>query len=1274
MKTNTMIPLFSLLGVLGVITPPGQVQAANRFWNGNGGDNFWTNRFNWGGTNLGAGDDLIFQPNASVNATSLNNTNNYAADFVFGSITFQAGATNYVLNGNRIVFNTSIAPVISSQSGGGNTVNLNVRIDANATFEQTVAGGPLQLNGAVNLNGHNLTNKVTDTSGRMEIAGLISGNGDLVKTGNGTLLLDGGVANTYAGTTRVTDGTLELNDNGAPANAMVPGDVIISAGARLLLTESDQIADTANVTVEGSFSVKVPPDPVSGLFDLGGFNETIGSLTLTNGGDVQTDKGTLTLGGDVSASAGVYLGVVNTAAISGFLSLGNAPRRFNVIRNLPHANPELIISAKITGGASAELTKTGEGAMGLSGANAYAGRTTVRDGWILAAHAKAFGDDAAGTVLHDGSVRLEGVAVANEWLTNSSTSSILEGAGSVSSGWSSNIVLNADLDVNVLTGGTLDLSGAISGAGGITKAAPGTLVFSGSTANSYLGTTWVDDGGLVLDKSVLNGAIAGPGPLVIGDGAGGANADMVQLADVNQIVNTVAVVVNSSGLYDMNGYGDAIGSLAGNGNVNLGAATMNVGFDNTSTVFSGVISGTGGIDKYSGTLGTLTLSGNNLYTGPTLVNGGTLLVNGSQPQSQVTVGSSGTLGGTGTVGHITASGIVAPGTSCGMLTSSNVAFGASGSLSIELCSNASHDQLNARGTVNLTGAALAPLTVTGGFLPKEGDQFIIVNNDASDAVTGTFDSLSEGAVTNDITGNFRFRISYAGGSGGNDVVLVMTNQFLKPGAGLVSSGNGNGGIEPNECNLLSLILSNLSAATMTGLTGTLQSLTPGVVVVQPHSTYPDIPINSRRTNDSLFQITTLPGFACGTSVDLELEVVTTTHGTLKVPFSLPSGVVGSPVRFNNVGNFAIPDSGSVTSAVTVAGIITPIRKVTVSLHITHTTDEDLDVSLEAPDGTTINLTSDNGGTGDDYGTDCVDAQRTVFDDSAVSSIIGQSAPFVGTFRPEQALTAFNGKSGAEVNGTWRLIVADDAAGGLGTLRCWSLMLYGTACPPGSGICELCPDVTLTSALGTTSTQQTGRLVRSGGSPSACGSQKPYPGLNDSIAHSYDAFTFRNGPTDACVTVTLQSPTADVFSAAYTNSFNPANIAANYRADAAFSTQLPIGPKSYGFSVAANQEFVVTVNEVNAGTGGDYTLSVTGGDCRPLLNIRQHAPGVMKVDWTTAAAGYLLERTNVLVGGSSGAWSVVNPNPSRVMDGKFMEYVTNLPPTINSNAFYRLHKP
>jgi uncharacterized repeat protein (TIGR01451 family) len=70
------------------------------------------------------------------------------------------------------------------------------------------------------------------------------------------------------------------------------------------------------------------------------------------------------------------------------------------------------------------------------------------------------------------------------------------------------------------------------------------------------------------------------------------------------------------------------------------------------------------------------------------------------------------------------------------------------------------------GTVSL---ANAPLTVAVGFVPPPFATFTIINNDGTDAVTGTFAGLPQGARLT--AGGVSFSISYTGGTG-NDVVLT----------------------------------------------------------------------------------------------------------------------------------------------------------------------------------------------------------------------------------------------------------------------------------------------------------------------------------------------------------------------------------------------------------------------------------------------------------------------------------------------------------------------
>ena len=135
--------------------------------------------------------------------------------------------------------------------------------------------------------------------------------------------------------------------------------------------------------------------------------------------------------------------------------------------------------------------------------------------------------------------------------------------------------------------------------------------------------------------------------------------------------------------------------------------------------------------------------------------------------------------------------------------------------------------------------------------------------------------------------------------------------------------------------------------------------------------------------------------------------------------------------FSKVDGSVIPDLGTLNSSQVVSGAPTSISKVTVTLDITHDWDTDLDIFLEAPDGTLIELTTDNGAFGDNY-------TNTVFDDAAataISGLIETFAPFTGSFIPEQALAGLIGK---DANGTWILRVTDDFAVYAGVLNSWSI--------------------------------------------------------------------------------------------------------------------------------------------------------------------------------------------------------------------------------------------
>jgi Proprotein convertase P-domain len=504
-----------------------------------------------------------------------------------------------------------------------------------------------------------------------------------------------------------------------------------------------------------------------------------------------------------------------------------------------------------------------------------------------------------------------------------------------------------------------------------------------------------------------------------------------------------------------------------------------------------------------------------------------------------------------------------------------------------------------------------------------------------------------------------------------EVASVNGQSVLNHGSTVIKSGNGNGALEPGECNDLFFELMNPGGNTVSNVTATLSSATPGLLVTQPYSTYPNIPASGAGTNLAAFQLSVLPSLACGDTAQVFLVVSAADAGTFSIPISFRLGVVGPPARFDNNQALTIPDSGSVTSSINVSNVTGLIAKVTVSILVTHPYDEDLSIVLVAPDNSFVTLTAENGGVGDNYGTNCaLDAARTTFDDAAPASITNGVAPFVGTFRPQDpaALALFNGKTGANVNGRWSLLITDGAAGDIGLLHCWSLFISSLNCAAGGGECKGCPGA-FSGAITGAEPKQTGRLNITG-TNSTCAALAPCPAAADALPRAYTAHTFTNATTNAlCVTAALNSScggAAALFAAAYQSSFDPMNICSNYLADIG-DLAAPFG--WFSFTVPAETAFVVVVHAFSADANCPaYELKVTGLLCpQPALNVtRLPAANGVKLFWSTAHGGYDLEATPAL----SPAGFVPLTNMPVVVNGDYT--VTNA--TSGSDRFYRLRKP
>ncbi|HEV8579257.1 MAG TPA: proprotein convertase P-domain-containing protein [Thermoanaerobaculia bacterium] len=278
--------------------------------------------------------------------------------------------------------------------------------------------------------------------------------------------------------------------------------------------------------------------------------------------------------------------------------------------------------------------------------------------------------------------------------------------------------------------------------------------------------------------------------------------------------------------------------------------------------------------------------------------------------------------------------------------------------------------------------------------------------------------------------------------------------ILKSGTGASivaeSCGTGNGAIDPGETVTVSLPVTNTGTAATVNLVGTLLA-GGGVTSPGPPQTYGAIPVAGTVSRSFTF----VAAGTCGGTVtaSLQLQDGATNLGTVTYTFTL--GQINPyplPAVSYSSGNLSVPlpdvSTVEVPLAVTDTGVVSDVN---VRIRLNHTFDGDLNISLIGPDGTTIDLSSGNGSSGDNYGSGANDCsgQPTVFDDSATASITAGTAPFAGTFKPEQALSAFNGKPTA---GTWKLRIADTANVDVGTLFCFQLEIVrrAHACCGGSG--------------------------------------------------------------------------------------------------------------------------------------------------------------------------------------------------------------------------------
>jgi PKD repeat protein len=111
---------------------------------------------------------------------------------------------------------------------------------------------------------------------------------------------------------------------------------------------------------------------------------------------------------------------------------------------------------------------------------------------------------------------------------------------------------------------------------------------------------------------------------------------------------------------------------------------------------------------------------------------------------------------------------------------------------------------------------------------------------------------------------------------------------LLPAAIAITGGNGNGALDPNECNFLNLTVTNGGGTSASAINATLSSPTPGVSFLQNSSSYGTIPSGGTAVNSTAFRIGTTPDFVCGTPVIVNANL-TYAGGSTSISYTLPSG-------------------------------------------------------------------------------------------------------------------------------------------------------------------------------------------------------------------------------------------------------------------------------------------------------------------------------------------------------------------------------------------------
>ena len=379
-----------------------------------------------------------------------------------GGTTGTLGTGAVVNNGALLVNRSDLIPVANDisgtgsvfQAGGGTLVLTGNNIYSGGT---NISAGTLQVGDGGStgtLGTGSVTNDaalVFNRSDTITVSNAISGIGTLTQAGGGTTILTG--TNTYAGTTTITAGTLQVGAGGI-IGTLGSGNVVNNAV--LAFNRSNTITVAYAISGTGSFTQAGP-----GTLMLTGTNTYTGITTIT-GGTLQI--------GDGGATGTIGSGnIVNNASL-------------NVNRTT-----DMTLGQVISG--SGVLIQAGPNNLTLSGVNTYTGGTVLNNGTVTVAADTALGDAAGELFFNGGRLTTTANVTANRATTLDAGGGILAPAAAT----------------------TLTMSGVITGTGALTMAGAGTLVLTG--ANNHTGDITINTGTLQIGDGGTTGTL-GSGAVV----------------------------------------------------------------------------------------------------------------------------------------------------------------------------------------------------------------------------------------------------------------------------------------------------------------------------------------------------------------------------------------------------------------------------------------------------------------------------------------------------------------------------------------------------------------------------------------------------------------------------------------------------------------------------------------------------------------------------------------------------------------------------------------